>query len=96
MATCQIRLALVPTQDRSAQEVLEQVGAAQATTLSSLVQDSAASEVELQKVASWRSFIHGWRVSTQRVDATIEEVVLIEGSVAELRLLLPMQDQVRK
>lgn len=89
-ATCQLRLALVPNQDCSAQEVLEQVEAAIVTTLASLDEDSAASEVERQKVTHLRSMIDGWRVSTRPVDATIEEVVVIEGAVVDLNLWVPM------
>lgn len=88
-ATCQLRLALVPTQAHSTQEVLKQVEAAIATTLTSLEDDSAASEAEQQKIASWRSFVGGWRVSTLAVDATIEEVVVIEGPLADVSLLMP-------
>lgn len=88
--TCQLRLALVPNQGQSAQELLKQVEAAIATTLASLDEASAASEVERQKVVSWRSSIDGWRVSTRPVDATIEEVVVIEGPIADVGLLLPM------
>ncbi|MCC7335380.1 MAG: hypothetical protein IT422_09795 [Pirellulaceae bacterium] len=87
---CQLRLALVPNQGHSAKKLLEQVEAAITTTLASLDEASAASEVERQKVASWRSSIDGWRASTRPVDATIEEVVVIEGPIADVGLLLPM------
>lgn len=89
-SNCKLRLALVPSQGRSTQEIVEQVEAAIATTLATLQADATASEEERGRLAGLRAFIAKWQASTLRVDETIEEVVLIEGPVADLCMLIPL------
>ncbi len=87
---CQLRLALVPRKEHTAEEILQQVNAVLASILETTRTTDQLSDDEKQSQVNWRAELETWHVSTQRVEGEIGEIVLIEGSTSDARILIPL------
>ncbi len=92
---CQLRLALLPSAEFSAEEVEQQVEAAilavvESSPVSKEQTEAEDSQATEQGPFDWRAATKTWRVSILEADEPLGKVVLIEGATADLSLLLPL------